>query len=391
MPSTKPRVVASRRMPGPVRGIVTVLAVLVVAGLAFLGVTGIERARDSNAGTTPGGAGGADGSSGAGATATGDGQHWITLTTAPPATSTASSTPATPTSAPPPVSKLGAAVDVRHGDSNFRITVGAPSWQPGAQWASPHRASNGGFLVVPVTVVRLSGPQGLDTFSYSDWKLGGAAKPAATGSTGAGSTGAELIDAELIGGGYVDEFSSVDPGLGKKVTGNVVFDVPYRSGVLALTDTDTVLAQWKLGTARKSAAPKTAAMGEKISSPVGQVPLRAAVTATQWYPTSDPAVGEALDNGYLLVITVSVSPVAKALDEETYLAPDQWSFVAAGHQPSSGNGGTIGREHVGQITLSADSGTVGTRVMFDAAGKAGTVRLLGRDGTPLMSWAVPGP
>ncbi|MEJ7651838.1 MAG: hypothetical protein WKF57_22755 [Nakamurella sp.] len=302
-------------------------------------------------------------------------------TTTGPVTSTRSGSPSTRA---PVTGRLGQVAVLAHAGNRYRVTVENPRRQAGPIWDSGNRPRRG-FLILDLAITRIDRADDIRQISWSDWTV---------------QVGDQLVDGELIGGGWVGgDTKTLRLAPGKSAAGTLVFDVRAGAGVLELgTAAGPASGRWSIPAVKAVAAPPAAAVGVSVRSDVGGVPFTAKVQKVTWFGADDPAVGNAMANGGLVMMDVALAWSAGSAWARlhpkggTWVHSAQWRFTpragrADGLTGTAADSRPIGRD----LAVLPTETSVAGLIAFDSAPTAGTLTLLDDSGQTVMSWRIPGP
>lgn len=300
-------------------------------------------------------------------------------TTPGPVTATRSGSPSTGATV---TGRIGQVAVLAHAGNRYRVTVSNPRRQAGPIWDRSNRPRHG-FLILDLSINRTDRADNVQQISWSDWTV---------------RVGDLRVDGELIGGGWVDDdVVTLRLGPGKSAAGTLVFDVPAGAGALELRlAAGPVSARWSIPAVKAVAAP--AAVGAGVRSDVGGVPFTAKVEKVTWFGADDPAVGNAMVNGGLVMMDVVLARSAGSAwarlhpKSGTWVRAAQWRFApragrAGGLTGTAADGRPIGRD----LEVLPKEMSVAGLVAFDSAPTAGILTLLDDSRLTVMSWRIPGP
>lgn len=274
---------------------------------------------------------------------------------------------------------MGQVLSVTFGGSTLNVTVLDATWQPGSMWGQIWAPTEAGFLVLNMGLERVDPGTSTDVIPWSSW----------TYRSGAGG---ELVRAELIGGGYDHGLSSPNLAAGDNITGTLTFAVKSTEGSLILSDFGSVLGEWAIEAAPAS-VPQVA-FDAPATSPVGRFPLEVTVQQPVWDANPDAVVGMMPKNGHWLYADYGATLVATAAAEtaavQAAIRYDSWRFNPDTGGDYQGELGEIYGVSTGVTSVEAALPGSG-RFRIDAPAGAGTLALVGQDGTVIMQWAVAGP
>ncbi|AZI59110.1 hypothetical protein EH165_14140 [Nakamurella antarctica] len=276
---------------------------------------------------------------------------------------------------PVPITPVGQAAVVQVGQSSLSITVDGAMWQPGARWGESVSGVSDGHLVLQVAASRTDTASGTERISWIDWSF-------------AADDGSTAAQAELTGGGYEPYLNSISLAAGENVGGNLSFATKATSGVVSLRRQNRLVATFEV-TSERSVGP-LAAVNVPATSPVGAFPFSVDLSQPQWRSASDPnAGGLAPANGSWLWANYTASLVDPGGAAGT-IRYDSWRFLPDGGGEFVGKLGVIDGGAATATQVAGAEASTG-RFTIDTVAGPGTLQLINKDGSVVISWVVAGP